>query len=219
MGLTIIPTGWYVKIMSENTQLPKPSTREKILDAALKVIRTKGYTATSVDDLCEEAQVTKGAFFHHFKSKEDLAISAVDYWSMVTNQLFSTADYSKHSDPLDRVLGYIDFRKEIIRGEIPEFTCFVGTLVQETFGSNPRIRQACEQSIFGHAAEIEKDIFQAKNKYAPDASWTTESVAMFTQAAIQGSYIVSKAKNDSKAAIDGLSHLRKYIEFLFNKKI
>ncbi len=49
----------------------KPSAKDKLLDAAVHVVRQKGYAATSVDDLCKAAGVTKGAFFHHFESKED----------------------------------------------------------------------------------------------------------------------------------------------------
>src|SRR3954454_23839500 len=108
----------------------KISADQEILNAALSVIRKKGYQATTVDDLCEAAGVTKGAFFHHFKSKEDLAVAAAQYWSSVTGDFFAHASYHKRADPLDRVLGYVDFRKEILRGKIPEFTCLVGTMVQ-----------------------------------------------------------------------------------------
>src|SRR5262245_25245203 len=89
----------------------KLSAKDKILDAALMVIRIKGYTATTVDDLCAASHVTKGAFFHHFKSKDDLAIAAAEHWSEMTDALFSAAPYHAYPDPLDRVIGYIDFRK------------------------------------------------------------------------------------------------------------
>ena len=61
--------------------LPPPKTpnaRAKLLRAALGVIRVKGYSATSVDELCAAAGVTKGAFFHHFATKEALAVAAAD---------------------------------------------------------------------------------------------------------------------------------------------
>lgn len=194
----------------------KPPARERILNAALSVIRTKGYSATTVDDLCSAAGVTKGAFFHHFDSKEDLAVSAAQHWSAVTNQFFENAPYKKIADPLERVLGYIDFRKAILQGKLPEFTCLVGTMVQEVFDTNPSIREACQQSIFGHAAEVSKDIEEAKKLYAPNADWTAESLAHHTQAVVQGAFILAKAKGDADIAAESIVHLRRYIEHLFN---
>ena len=152
--------------------------KQRIINAALSEIRTKGYTATTVDDLFAKAEVTKGAFFHHFKSKEDLAVNAADYWSSMTGEFFAHAPYHKHADPLQRVLGYVDFRKAIIQGTVPEFTCLVGTMVQETYDSNPVIREACYRSIFGHAGVLEKDIEMAKKLYAPRAKWTSKSLSM-----------------------------------------
>src|SRR5277367_6965811 len=108
-------------------QSQKTGARQKLLDAALSLIREKGYSSTSVDALCAEAGVTKGAFFHHFRSKDALAVAAADHWSKITGALFETAPYHKHNDPLDRVLGYLDFRRAILKGDISEFTCFVGT--------------------------------------------------------------------------------------------
>src|SRR4051812_25499922 len=52
------------------TDLPHKS-QTKLLDATLKVVRTKGYNATRVEDVCAAAGVTKGSFFHHFESKDD----------------------------------------------------------------------------------------------------------------------------------------------------
>lgn len=195
----------------------KTSAREKLLNAALAVIRTKGYSATTVDDLCEAAGVTKGAFFHHFKSKEDLAVAAANHWSAVTSELFKNAPYHSPSDPLERLLGYIDFRKAILQGKTPEFTCLVGTMVQEIYDTNPSIREACQESIFGHAAEVAKDIEAAKRMYAPNATWTAEGLALHTQAVIQGAFILAKAKQNAEIAAESITHLRRYIELLFTK--
>jgi TetR/AcrR family transcriptional repressor of nem operon len=52
------------------------SKKTKLLAATLHVIRSKGYAATTVDDICREVCVTKGSFFHHFKSKDELALDA-----------------------------------------------------------------------------------------------------------------------------------------------
>ena len=197
--------------------LTHTTTRQRIIDSALSVIRTKGYDATSVDELCSAAGVTKGAFFHHFKSKEGLAVAAADHWSSMTGEFFSHAPYHQHEDPLERVLGYVEFRKAILQGKLPEFTCLAGTMVQETYDTHPAIRKACRRSIFGHAAELEKDIELAKKLYAPRAKWTSKSLALHTQAVIQGSFILAKADGKPSIAAESIEHLRRYIELLFNR--
>jgi TetR/AcrR family transcriptional repressor of nem operon len=216
---THIPTGWYEK-SKEDTMVQtgeKPTAREKILTAALTLIRTKGYAGTTVDDLCASAGVTKGAFFHHFRSKDDLAVAAADFWSEMTGRLFAGADYHDHADPLDRVLGYIDFRKSLLRGAVPEFTCLVGTMVQETYDTRPAVRDACERSIREHAATVEADIAEAMRARGIVADWTAESLALHTQAVLQGAFILAKAKGEAPAAADAIHHLRRYVTLLFSQ--
>jgi TetR/AcrR family transcriptional repressor of nem operon len=203
------PTSRYVFSM-------KPTARTKLLDAALGTIRAKGYCATSVDDLCARAGVTKGAFFHHFKSKDALAVAAADHWSETTSSLFADAPYHAPDDPLDRVLAYIEFRKELVRGDIPDFTCLVGTMVQEAYGASDEIREACWRSISGHAETLEADIAAAIKQYEVHGV-TPQSLALFTQATIQGAFILAKAKNDPGVAIVMIGHLGRYVELLFRR--
>ncbi len=192
----------------------KHDARTKLLSAALSVIRTKGYSATSVDELCAAAGVTKGAFFHHFKSKEELAVAAADHWSETTGRFFDAAAYHQLADPLDRVLGYIEFRKTILKGELPEFTCLVGTMVQETFGTHPPIRDACWNSISGHAVTLEPDIAAAMAARGITANWTAMSLALHTQAVIQGAFILAKASGSPRVAAESIDHLRRYLKLI-----
>lgn len=195
---------------------PRPEgARTKLLQAALGVIRAKGYSATSVDELCAAAGVTKGAFFHHFASKEALAIAAAAFWSEMTGALFAAAPYHRHDDPLDRVLGYIDFRAGLLNGPVEAFTCLVGTMVQEAFGSSPAIRAACRASISGHAETLEADIDAAMARYGVTGV-TAGSLALHTQAVLQGAFILAKADGGPDVAAESVKHLRRYFELLFH---
>jgi TetR/AcrR family transcriptional repressor of nem operon len=183
----------------------------------MQVIRAQGYSATSVDDICRAAGLTKGAFFHHFKSKEELAVAAAAHFSAMAEALFAAAPYRRLADPLDRLLGYVDFRAAIIDGPIPEFTCLLGTMVQEAYATSPAIREACETHIGVHAAEVAKDVAAAKALHAPDAEWSAENLALYTQAVLQGAFILAKAKNGHAIARDCVAHLRRYLELLFHR--
>jgi len=192
-------------------------TRGKLLDAARDVIRTKGYAGSTVDDICAAAGVTKGSFFHHFDSKEELGIAAVERFGAMAATLFGSAPYRSKSDPRDRVLGYVDFRIVILQGEIPLYTCLIGTTVQETYASHPNLRVACDRILSEHVAELTSDLAAAKARYAPDASWNPESVGYFMQCVLQGAFIFAKAKQNAEIATASLGHLRNYLVTLLGQ--
>ncbi len=193
-------------------------SKTRLLDATLKVVRAKGYHATRIEDVCTEAGLTKGSFFHHFKGKDDLALAAVAHWDGQTTEFFAGAPYHTPDDPLDRLLAYVAFRKAILSGELPEYTCFVGTIIQEAYLSHPDLSAACEKSLSAHARTLQADVRDAMRKYRVRGNWTAESLALHIQVVIQGSFILAKARTSAAAAADSLDHLRRYLELLFGRQ-
>lgn len=107
--------------------------------------------------------------------------------------MFETASYHDAADPLERLERYVAFRKQLIQGELPDFTCFVGTMAQEVYETSEAIRQACWNSISGHAETLVSDIEAALDQYKITETFTAESLALHIQAVIQGAFILAKA--------------------------
>ena len=194
------------------------SAREKLIAAAIATVRYKGFSATSVDEICQAAGVTKGAFFHHFASKEALAVAAAGAWTDIAEQrIFTQPDWTRIPDPLERLLGHIDFRLSMLDGPAEDYTCFVGTMVQESYNSSDPIRAACDASIRAYALRLAEDIQQAIDIYGIASGVSAVSLAYHIQAVLQGAFILAKANGNPVIARDSVMHLKRYVVMLFTQ--
>jgi TetR/AcrR family transcriptional repressor of nem operon len=199
--------------------LPTPSSeapaRQKLLAAAITLIRRNGYAATSVDDLCKAAGVTKGAFFHHFASKDRLAVAAATYFTDMAATWFNEAPFLNLADPADRVLGYVDFRLSRLSDDVSQSSCLLGALVQEAYEKSPEIREACFEGIARQAGGLEPDLAAALA--ARGLALDPHALALHTQAVLQGAFILAKAAANIQPAVDSLGHLKRYLALLLGK--
>ncbi len=199
------------------TRPARGGARTALLNATHKLVRQKGWAATSVDELCGEAGVTKGAFFHHFASKDELGVAAAQHWTEVTGPLFAQAGYHKRRNPLDRLFGYLDFRASLTDGPLEAFTCFAGTTVQEVFATSEPMRAACGATITDHAATITGYFAEAIAQHRPRLPVTAEGLALYTQTVLQGGFVLSKAAGDRAPLLDAIKHLKNYLKLLFKE--
>src|SRR5262245_54328012 len=144
-------------------------TKQKLLDAARELMLTKGYTATSVDEICEAAGLTKGSFFYYFESKEHLGRLVAERFSASRKEVFQSAPFHQKKDPLDRVFGRVDFILELARRPETAKGCLLGTFVQELSQTHPSIRSVCATCFAEVARSFQQDLDEAKAKYAPRA--------------------------------------------------
>lgn len=200
-------------------QRARGSARTALLDAAHRLVRRKGWHATTVDDLCAEAGVTKGAFFHHFASKEELGVAAARHWTDVTAPLFANADFQRKGDPLQRIFGYLDFRASLAEGPLEAFTCFAGTALQEVFATSEPMRAALGATISDHAANLERDFAAAIGRHQPRIKVSAASLALYTQTVLQGGFVLAKSAGDRAPLLDAIAHLKNYLRLLFKGKV
>ncbi|HXZ17643.1 MAG TPA: TetR/AcrR family transcriptional regulator, partial [Roseiarcus sp.] len=93
--------------------------------------------------------------------------------------------------------------------------CLVGTMVQEAYDTHPAIRAAVDRSISAHAAKVEADIEEAMRRYSLNAGFSAASLALHTQAVLQGAFILAKTKGTAAVAAESVDHLRRYVVLLF----
>jgi TetR/AcrR family transcriptional repressor of nem operon len=196
---------------------PDSPTREKLLDAAQELMLAKGYTATSVEEICDAAGLTKGSFFHYFESKEHLGRVLAQRFQASMQQRFQSAPFHQEQDPLARVFGFVDFLTEMSRNPVAAKGCLLGTFVQELAATHPEIRSVCASCFDEQANRLEQDLEEAKVRYAPAASWEARGLAEHLIAVMQGAIILAKAQQDRAVIAASLGHFRDYLTSLFGR--
>jgi TetR/AcrR family transcriptional repressor of nem operon len=192
-----------------------PETKRRILDAGVGLMRVRGYNGTSLDDICEAAGVTKGGFFHYFKSKDEIAKAAIAEFAQQRARVFQGAAFRNLADPLDRVFGRLDFAIEAAKSGRMSKGCLIGTLAQELSFTNPELRTACRDSFQRAAEDFEKDLTEAKAAHSPNAAFDPRKLAALYVTIMQGSFILVKAADSSEVMADNFEQLRDHIRMLF----
>jgi TetR/AcrR family transcriptional repressor of nem operon len=190
-------------------------TKQRLLDAAQALMLANGYTATSVDDVCEAAKLTKGSFFHYFASKEHLGIEVAERFFGAKKEILLSAPFRRKKDPLQRVLGYVDYLVEMSRRPEAGNGCLLGTFVQELSASHPKIRRACAACFAEQCADLTRDLEEAKVAHVPRARWSPQTLAEHLVAILQGSVILAKAKQNPKVLQTSLEHFKEYLKCVF----
>ncbi len=75
------------------------ATRQKILSSAARLFSLNGYDGTGVAEICESAGVSKGAFYHHFPSKQDVFLNILNDWLDQLSGQMQAARLATHSVP------------------------------------------------------------------------------------------------------------------------
>ena len=195
-----------------------PETKRKLVDAGVLIMRAKGFNATSLDEVCQNAGVSKGAFFHYFKGKDELAKSVVAHFIEAKAKAYAEAPFQKLADPLARVYGRLDFALESSGGpERQTKGCLIGTFAQELSFTHPELRNVCREAFSRMAANFEKDLAEAKAKYAPQAGFDPKNVAILYVSILQGSLMMAKADESTAVLRENIEQFRQYLQTLFGQ--
>jgi TetR/AcrR family transcriptional repressor of nem operon len=201
--------------------MPKQNTenaREKLLSAGTELFRRQGYLGTTVDEICHSAGVTKGAFFHHFETKEMLAETCLGEWERRVVAMHESAPFQSIRKPREKLFACIDFFIGVFSNPDMFKSCLAGTTVQEISETHPVLRDAAQTCFVSGARLFQKLLDEAGRDAGVELD--AASLAELWMATLQGSILLAKASRDEAVISGNLRHFKQYVESLFdsNKK-
>lgn len=189
--------------------MPKPNVKEQIVDASMTLLHSKGFNATSVQDITEAAGVPKGSFYNHFTSKEALGVEVLQRYTEQAGQIGALLSDSS-LPPLERLRDY--FGKMVEVNAASEFNdgCLLGNFSTELSNQSPAIRQQARHSFASMGAMLEEVIAQGQRDGSIADTQPARELANFTADAWQGAVLRAKAEKD-RAPLD------RFVDMLLNR--
>ncbi len=195
------------------------NTRQRILDIAHRQTLRQGFTATSIEGILAEAGITKGAFFHHFKSKNALARALVERYAegelQMLSELVGRAEKLSR-DPLQQLLLVIGLFQEWMEGQAdpPEGCLFASFCYQSELFPEEMKGIAAETMVAWRQALATK-IRAAAEQHPPSVAVDAEAVADMFTTLIEGAFVVARTLDAPGILTEQLGQYRNYLELLF----
>jgi len=168
-------------------------TRQRLIQSAQGLMLSKGYSATGVDDLCRDAEVSKGSFYHQFSSKEELALAALSSFYEAGLEKLLAIDVSGVA-PEDRLLAFLD----TVAKQGHEFWkggCLLGSLASEMALTSPAL-QAEVSRLFSQTAKALEPLAEPFVASILHPSLSTAALAEHFLVVVEGAIVMSRAHGD-----------------------
>ena len=197
-----------------------PDTRERILDTAQALVLEKGFSGTSLDDILKATGVTKGAFFHHFKSKAELAQKLIERFAEHDFAMFE--DWNRRAealadDPYQALILFLKFFEEWLDNlEHPFAGCLLAVYVYESSLFDPAVNDFVSRSFAQWQRYYEAKFAAVIAARPPRLAVNARDLAEAIVSILEGAFILARSHGDP-ALITRQSRLfRGYLKLLFD---
>lgn len=129
------------------------STKDRLLEVGMAMLLERGYNHLGVQDVLSATKLPKGSFYHHFESKEDFALQAIDRYMVTVHAGLDTLLGDASVPPLARVRNFFEATREKYRQE-GYLGCLLGGLGQELSGVSPTFRKRIERCLSEIASKV-----------------------------------------------------------------
>jgi TetR/AcrR family transcriptional repressor of nem operon len=185
------------------------NARDKLLESAVRLLGDYGYSATTVDDICEDAGVAKGSFYHFFGSKEALAVAALDHFVERNSAILMSGDFTRETDPGKRLFGFLE---HVARSAdvLWNHGCLMGSFTSDLVAVSPDV----QKKVSGILAAIRDEIAQLFEGIADRGEVGAKDLADHYIAAIEGGIILARAHDEPRYITEAVKQLTNYFSLL-----
>jgi TetR/AcrR family transcriptional repressor of nem operon len=207
----------YGQPMKDVKQPRALATRDRILAEAARLFALKGYHDTTLDELRSVAEVTTGAFFHHFASKEDLGFAVLDRHMGQRRQALDEIERRLPPPPVDDPLGQVFLRLDAIQLMVCQRGrrkggCIIGNLSTALSDTHDGFRQRLAECFDEMAREFKPNLDAAVKTAGRGLRVDTWALAQYIVAIIEGSIMLTRTQRNKHIMTDHFDYLKEHLQ-------
>lgn len=172
-------------------------SRDRILDAAQDLILSRGFSAMTIDSICKAAETTKGGFFYHFESKEELGEAALArFWNNAEKRQ-SEASFNSATNPVSLLEGYLEFAIEAYQSPELQKGCMLAIFTMELAESNEQLFKEAAKRFSAWRTSLH-EMYTAAAAHAGN-SMDAKAWSDLYISTLEGALLLAKSNNDPDA--------------------
>jgi AcrR family transcriptional regulator len=191
-------------------------TRERIVEAALYLFWLRGYTATGIAEILEQAEANAGSFYYSFKTKEELLLAVLERYIRTLMPVVVEPVLNTVQDPVERVFGILEFYRKNLLATGCTYGCPIGRLALEIPEEQFRVHQRLADNFDGWTAAVEKCLEDAGERLPEGLNLNT--LSKFVLTVMEGGVMQARAHRAIEPFDASVEHLRGYFGLLVRQR-
>lgn len=190
----------------------EPSTRDRIVQTAMRLFHEQGYHATGVATILREAGVNSGSLYHYFAGKEALLTAVLEMYVQMLKPVVLAPAEEATDDPIERIFALLAWYRMGLEMTGCTKGCPIGNLALELADDLPGARELIDLNFRNWAKGVGEWIGAAGDRLPPDTD--REALAHFVLTVMEGGIMQSRAAGTLEPYDAAAAQLRAYIDLL-----
>jgi AcrR family transcriptional regulator len=193
-----------------------PTTRDKLLMAAMELFTSRGYEATSIAEILSKSGVNSGSLYYFFKTKEELLLAGLDFFQTLLYPIVMEPAFRRETDPIEKIFAVLaDYRQRLIVCNL-EYECPIGKLSLEVGRRSEAVREKIAANFAAWRRHIRDCLDQAANRLPRETD--RESLAAFVLTVMEGGVMQARTHHDLSLYDQSVQNLRAYFNMLLAQR-
>ena len=198
--------------------IPRSTTRERIIQAAIELFYAHGYAGTGMAEILKKANANSGSFYFFFTSKEDLLMAVLDWYQQNLGPALLAPAFKQSRDPVKRIFLLLEKYRQNVLDTGFAFGCPLGRLALEIEPDRRGLHDKIAANFTGWSRAVEQLLAEAKAAGRLPEYCDLRQLSRFVLAVMEGGVMQARSYQCIEPFDDCIDQLRVYFNALENSQ-